>query len=282
MRKITGGIRDEVDRQNRDGRHGRRIGNGRGNGTHGIWRGLWTPSGSAATFVWFVSADGPATCRPILTRPMQRSLEPEILDSLPPTHPDALHNRRDLRLTNRIMRNHAWLLRTVPQLLRPGERALEIGAGDGTLAFGFARRGVPVDGLDLWPEPAGWPGDRTWHRADLRTFAGWDRYAVVFGNLIFHQFSNEDLHALGRQLAPVRAIVACEPERRRLSQRMFATFAPLLGANHVSLHDAHVSIAAGFIGGELPVALGLGADQWDVACETTWLGAYRMVAQRRK
>ena len=31
--------------------------------------------------------------------------------------------------------------------------------------------------------------------------------------------------------------------------------APLLGANHVSLHDAHVSIAAGFLGDELPRAL---------------------------
>ncbi len=50
---------------------------------------------------------------------MQRTPQPELLDSLPPQHPDALHNRRDLRLTNRVMGNHRWLIRTLPPLLRP-------------------------------------------------------------------------------------------------------------------------------------------------------------------
>ena len=56
---------------------------------------------------------------------------------------------------------------------------------------------------------------------------------------------------------------------------------PLLGANHVSLHDAHVSIAAGFRGDELPRALGLAATEWEIGCETTVLGVYRMIAVRR-
>jgi len=55
---------------------------------------------------------------------MPRILEPEILDSLPPDHPDALHNRRDLRLTNRLAGNFRWFARTLPRLVGPQQAAL--------------------------------------------------------------------------------------------------------------------------------------------------------------
>jgi hypothetical protein len=213
---------------------------------------------------------------------MQRNLEPELLDSLPHNHPDALHNRRDLRLINRVLGNHRWFGGVLPPLLRPHERALELGAGTGELGLLLARRGVAVDGLDLWPRPAAWPRAQEWHSADLRTFADYGRYAVIFGNLIFHQFSAAELRELGGKLPhSTRAIVACEPSRRRLSQILFRLIAPLFGANYVSLHDAHVSVAAGFRAGELPLALGLKSDAWDVRRSSTLLGAYRMVAIRR-
>lgn len=212
---------------------------------------------------------------------MERSLEPELLDALPPSHPDALHNRRDLRLTNIAMRNFAWARRTLPALVRPGERVLEVGAGTGELGRQLQAAGVPVDGLDLWPRPAEWPAHREWHRADIRRFDDWDQYPVVFGNLIFHQFSDVDLGEIGSRLARARVVVATEPMRRRSSQIAYAAIAPLLGANHVTLHDAHVSIAAGFRDHELPRALGLSGAGWDVRCVTTRMGAYRMVATRR-
>lgn len=212
---------------------------------------------------------------------MNRTVEPELLDALPPTHPDALHNRRDLRLTNGIMRNHHWFAKTMPPLVRPGERTLEIGAGDGRLAQRLARRGIAVDAIDLWPQPGAWPPEAAWHRVDVRDFDRWDDYAVVFGNLIFHQFSERDLAEFGQRMAGARVILACEPTRRRISQVMYRTLAPLLGANHVTLHDAHVSIAAGFVDDELPRVLGLDEKAWDVRCEMTHLGAYRMVALRR-
>jgi len=213
---------------------------------------------------------------------MRRQVQPEILDTLPPNHPDALHNRRDLRLTNGIMGNHRWFARTLPPLVRTGERILEIGAGDGALGLRLAARGVPVDGLDLWPRPGAWPAARAWHRTDLLKFGGFADYEVIIGNLIFHQFPADQLAALGRQLVrTARVIVACEPMRRRVSQVVFARLAPLLGANAVSLHDAHVSIAAGFCERELPEMLGLDASRWEVRCSTRPLGAYRMVAVRR-
>ena len=212
---------------------------------------------------------------------MERSLEPELLDALSPSHPDALHNRRDLRLTNIAMRNYAWARRTLPPLVRPGERVLEIGAGTGELGLQLHARGVPLDGLDLWPRPERWPAERAWHRTDIRAFDRWHDYAVVFGNLIFHQFSDPDLKALGAKCAHARVLVATEPMRRRSSQIAYAAIAPLLGANHVTLHDAHVSIAAGFQTDELPRALGLHPARWDLRHFTTRMGAYRLVAVRR-
>lgn len=213
---------------------------------------------------------------------MQRTLQPELLDSLSPDHPDAQHNRRDLRLTNRIVGTHRWLARMLPGLLRSGERALELGAGTGELGARLARSGCRADGLDLWPRPADWPADRNWHQADLIHFDGYAPYAMVFGNLIFHQFSDADLAALGEKLhRTARVIVACEPGRRRLSQVLYRSFGPVFGANHVSLHDAHVSIAAGFRGEELPRLLGLTPAGWNIDCGVTLLGIYRMVAVRR-
>jgi hypothetical protein len=213
---------------------------------------------------------------------MQRQHQPELLDSLPPHHPDALHSRRDLRLTNRILGNPRWFAQTLPPLLDPAETVLELGAGAGELARRLGRRGIAVDGLDLWPRPADWPAARSWHRADLRTFGAFDRYRAVIGNLIFHQFDDAELAALGRALrSAARVIVACEPGRRRISQMFFRAIGPLFGANRVTLHDGHVSIAAGFCGGELPRLLGLEPGEWNVRCTVTGLGAYRMVALRR-
>lgn len=213
---------------------------------------------------------------------MQRTLQPELLDSLPPDHPDALQNRRDLRLTNLVIGNYRWLKRCVPPLLREPETLLEIGAGTGELGIRLAQAGARVAGLDLWPRPAAWPAGAPWHREDLRTFAGYPEYPVIIGNLIFHQFSDAELGALGARLQRARVIVACEPFRRRISQVLYRAFAPLFGANHVSLHDAHVSIAAGFRGDELPQRLGLDPREWRIQCQSTLLGTYRMIAVRRE
>lgn len=213
---------------------------------------------------------------------MLRTLQPELLDSLPPDHSDAVHSRRDLRLINCAMGNHRWFARTLPPLLTPGDLALELGSGTGELAARLTSRGATVDGLDFVPHPVNWPPNRTWHTSDLRTFAGYDRYRAILANLILHHLTATELAALGAQLGrSARVILASEPKRSRTSQRLFAFVAPLLRANRVTLHDAHVSIAAGFRDNELPRALGLDPTRWDCHCSTTALGAYRMIALRR-
>ncbi|MDP3072542.1 MAG: hypothetical protein Q8N18_19770 [Opitutaceae bacterium] len=213
---------------------------------------------------------------------MRRTIQPEILDGLAPDHPDARHSRRDLRLTNALAGSHRWIARTLPSLLRPGERALELGAGTGELGARLAAAGVAIDGLDTWPRPAGWLAAQTWHRADLRTFTGYDAYAAIVGNLIFHHFTADELAALGATLRrQARVVVACEPARVRRAHTLFRLLAPLFGANHVTRHDARVSIAAGFRDDELARALGLAAPDWEVRSTTTLLGLHRLVAIRR-
>jgi hypothetical protein len=213
---------------------------------------------------------------------MQRILQPELLDSLPVDHPAALHNRRDLRLINKITGNDRWIARTLSRSLGKGERALELGAGTGDLGRRLHAKGVLADGLDLWPPPKNWPAAREWHVADLRSFQRYGQYGAVFGNLIFHQFSESDLAAVGAQLRQsVRVIVACEPARRRALQVLFRLFGSVIGANYVSLHDGHVSIAAGFRSHELARSLGLRDSEWDIRQTTSLLGMYRMVAERR-
>jgi SAM-dependent methyltransferase len=211
-----------------------------------------------------------------------RTVQAELLDSLPHDHPDACDNRRDLRRINAIMGNHRWLARALRAYARPGGSVLELGAGTGELARRLRRNGWRVDGLDRCPAPGAWPVEAQWHRADLRAFIGFDAYDVICGNLIFHQFSASELQAVGRRIQKrAQLILACEPARLLHSQRMFRLFAPLIGANHVSRHDAHVSIAAGFLGEELPRLLGLDPERWAWRCDTAFLGAYHLIAWRR-
>jgi len=212
---------------------------------------------------------------------MIRTLRPELLDSLPPEHPDAQGSRRDLRLINRVMGNHRWFERTLPALLQPGERVLELGSGEGDLGLRLAARGAPVDGLDLCPRPATWTTDRAWHAADVRTFSSFDDYPAIIGNLIFHQFSDDELSILGAHLRrSARVIVACEPLRCRRSQLLLSLLGPVVRANRVTRHDARVSVAAGFRPGELALRLGLTDGAWRISCSATTLGAVRMVAVR--
>lgn len=213
---------------------------------------------------------------------MQRTLTPEILDSLPSEDSRAKHSRRDLRIFNALLGGTSWLRRTVQSSVHPGERVLEIGAGSGELGASLTRRGFTTDALDVAPRPAAWPQNARWHQADALGFADWSDYHAVIGNLIFHHFDTDALRTMGTRMSPhIRVIIACEPARRRIFQRLFAMLCTIVGANDVSRHDGRVSIEAGFLGDELPCLLGLDAASWRWKVTTTLRGMYRMVAQRR-
>lgn len=214
---------------------------------------------------------------------MQRRLEPELLDSLPPESPEAIHSRRDLRLVNRAMGNAPWFEKTLARYARPGERVIELGSGTGELAARLRTAApVRVDGIDRIPPPPDWPAHARWHQADIQTFTGWAAYEVVVGNLILHHFDDDALRALGAAIRPhARLLIFSEPTRKRLNQFFWSCVAPLCGANHVTRHDGRVSIAAGFLDGELPRTLGLDPAAWSWEITQTRVGAHRLLAIRR-
>ncbi|HYC72070.1 MAG TPA: methyltransferase domain-containing protein [Opitutaceae bacterium] len=212
---------------------------------------------------------------------MHRTVEAELLDSLPPQAPAALRSRRDLGLINSVMGNRAWFRRVLPELTRPGERVLEIGAGDGGLARRLRPEVPHSDGLDLWPRPPDWPRTDRWHQEDVRQFRGWDAYAVVFGNLICHHFPDSTLAGLGAAIRRhARVFAASEPARGRRYQLLFSLLCPLIRAHEVTRHDGRASIAAGFADDELPRIMGFFSADWTCRVRTTPLGAYRLIALR--
>lgn len=212
---------------------------------------------------------------------LNRCLTPELLDSLSPECAEAAHSRRDLKLFNRVMGNPAWLRRTLPRVVRQRERVLEVGAGTGEVGLALSGLGLDWSGLDLVARPALWPASWGWHQSDIRTFSGWERYPVVVANLMLHHLENADLVAVGRQIdRHARAVVACEPARQRRWQWVFRGVCSLIRANHISRHDGHVSIAAGFRGAELPELLGLSPRRWRWTTTISARGVYRLVAQR--
>lgn len=214
---------------------------------------------------------------------MNRRLEPELLDSLPPDHPDAVHSRRDLLLVNRVMGNAQWFEKTLARHIRPGERVIELGSGTGELSARLRTVAPLVDGIDRVPAPSAWHASARWHQADIQTFTGWPAYSVIIGNLILHHFDDASLRKLGNAFGThARLLLFSEPTRKRLNQLMWNVTAPLCGANHVTRHDGRVSIAAGFRDDELPRALGLDPRAWRWTISRTWVGAYRLVAERRE
>ena len=218
---------------------------------------------------------------------LKRTVEPEILDSLPHDHPAALANRRDLRLVNACMGNHRWFERACARRVLPRDKVLEIGAGTGDLGLRLRGKalppGVAFTAMDLWPKPQQWPDDWEWLQTDLSSHTGYGRFSVIIANLILHQFSDEILRNLGRawREGSARLLLINEPARRPLHQWQLRFLHPL-GFHPVSRHDARVSVAAGFRRGELPGLLGLDPAAWSLSESETWLGACRLAAVRRE
>ena len=217
---------------------------------------------------------------------LQRTLTPEILDSLPEGHPDAEHNRRDLRLFNALMGNFGWLNRTLAKWVTHSTSILELGAGDGGLGAYLTRRNpaltdMQVTGLDLWSRPKSWPTHWDWRQEDITETAAYTSHPVVTGNMILHQFDSATLAKIGKQLNEhATLLVFNETARSRLSL-ILLPLTRLLGTNYVSNHDARVSVESGFCGDELPKLLGLDPCRWTWSTHKTLLGAYRFVGIRR-
>jgi hypothetical protein len=205
---------------------------------------------------------------------MERRLEPELLDSLPPEDPGAVRSRADLRRLNALMGHASIMARVLCSVLRDGStdqrprRFVDLGAGDGRFLLSVARRlgrewaETRAILLDRHPVVAretqaafkqlGWSVEIV--TADvfdwLPQLNGEDKGAFV-ANLFLHHFSDTDLAKLLELSAThSQCLVALEP--RRSARAWFGSWSlGLLGCNRVTRHDALVSVRAGFARTEL-------------------------------
>jgi hypothetical protein len=195
-----------------------------------------------------------------------RSVQSELLDQLPPTDARAVHSRRDLKRVNWWMGNAAILAAAVKDL-RP-HRIVELGAGDGTLLLDIANKIAPAWSgteailLDQHPivdqetlQRLSAMGLRP--RMETADALDWLKHApsnscdLILTNLFLHHFREADLTSLMHAAARVTSfLVAAEPRRNRQALAS-CQLLRLIGCNAITLHDAAVSVRAGFRGDEL-------------------------------
>ncbi len=199
---------------------------------------------------------------------MKRIVKTELLDTLPPDDPRAIHSRRDLQRVNDWMRNHVIMVEALQNALNrdaPGQ-ITELGAGDGNFLLQVAQK------LSLvWPNVTAMLIDlqKNVSEETLVAFAalGWRAEAVVadvfhwpktstpdgavIANLFLHHFEDAPLETL-LHLISQRANLFIALEPRRSSWSVFCSrLLWVIGCNDVTRHDAAISVRAGFSGQEL-------------------------------
>lgn len=227
---------------------------------------------------------------------IERVVEPELIDALPPTDPLAIRSRRDLRRVNAWMGNPKIMARALRQAFprNPPGRIAEIGAGDGELLLCVARllnwRSLNVTLVDrqdilksdtrarfkqMGCEVQPVKGDVfDWLQ---KPPAGTD---VIAANLFLHHFTDEQLRELFRAAAKTApAFIAVEP-RRTAPCLFFSRLLWFIGCNRVTRHDAVVSVRAGFAGSELSALWPASAD-WNLTEQPARFASHLFVAQRK-
>jgi hypothetical protein len=172
--------------------------------------------------------------------PSSRSVEKEWLDQLPAQDPRAVRSRADLRRVNALMGN----ARLIARHLGEARRIADLGGGDGSLMRSVERKLKRKLEVTIVDRVAGLEA------LEFLAAPGRPLDAIV-ANLFLHHLTEPELRrlfALAADRAPM--FIACEPRRSRLAlagSRLVWS----IGANHVTRHDAVVSVRAGFTGEEL-------------------------------
>lgn len=210
---------------------------------------------------------------------MESSIQPEVLDHLRAAVPASTPSVRELRKINAIMGNTRWLHDRLVDIIRPGERVLELGAGTGELA---QRWRSSWDALDLLPRPRHWPAGAKWHEQDVLQFREWASYPAIFCSLFLRQFSDAGLAQLGERIREhARVLIACEPVRGGAHQWLFSALCPALAGAQQEARGNRSNLPSGFRGEELAERMGFLSRHWRCRLHITWRGAYRFIAVRR-
>jgi len=222
---------------------------------------------------------------------MTRVVEPEILDQLPSADAAAARSRCDLARLNALM-GHARLIRK--HLAPDASRIIDLGAGDGTLllkvlqgAHSAIREVVLVDQQRILSETTLAAFRRLGIQPTVAVSDVCDWLAqqseaghtVIVANLFLHHFNPSALQRLlDLALTACDLFVACEP-RRGAWPRAAASLVGLVGCNHVTRHDAVVSVRAGFRDREL-TALWPDRAHWQIEERSAGLFSHLFVARR--
>jgi hypothetical protein len=225
---------------------------------------------------------------------MQRRVVPELLDTLPPGDPRAIHSRHDLRRVNGLMRNDAIMADALQTNFgETPKKIIELGAGDGDFLLRVARKMSP-----RWPRVKATLLDlqKNVSRETEEAFAklGWSAEVVVadvfdqpdisaeviVANLFLHHFENEQLGRLLMRVSnQTNLFVAVEP--RRAAWPLFCSrMLWAIGCNDVTQHDAVVSVRAGFNGTELS-QLWPDPHNWELSERAVGAFSHRFIARRK-
>jgi hypothetical protein len=219
---------------------------------------------------------------------MERVLEPEWLDELPPEDQRALRSRGDLARINALMGN-ARLIAHALQPLPANARVADLGAGDGRLMLRVARvlgrPGIELTLVDRVPAPLPSFEEFQWNaRAAIHEVQDFlkrpgERFDAMVANLFLHHFDDAELREL-LALAAERCtlFIACEPRRSAFALQA-SRLLWLLGCNDVTRHDAVISVRAGFRGDELSRLWPRGT-QWRLSERAAWPFSHLFVARR--
>ncbi len=177
-----------------------------------------------------------------------------------------MRSRADLRRLNWWMRNERHVLAAIRSLTQVPTTILEAGSGDGTFLLKIARRlnwkhRVRLIMLDMQPvisqetlyafREIGWETEVCAQRIQDWLEERSEGLDLVLGNLFWHHLSDQELRDCFGRIAQVsRAFIACEPRRWRPAQ-ISTRLLWAIGCSAVTLHDARVSVDAGFSGQEL-------------------------------
>ena len=222
---------------------------------------------------------------------MERVVEPEWLDELAPDEASAVGSRRDLRRINWFMNSAGILARALRNVRKPN-RVLDLGCGDGALAWKIAQnlgwRGVEFLLLDrnvsiaedIRESFSALDCSITPVRRDvLQGLADIGAVDAAFANLFLHHFKDSELQRLlSDASALTNLLVACEP--RRSAVALFGSRCiGLLGCNAVTRHDAIASVRAGFRDAELS-RLWTARAGWSLSERPAGLFSHLLTAQK--
>jgi hypothetical protein len=201
---------------------------------------------------------------------MQRRVEPELLDTLPPDDRRAIRSRKDLHRINAFMGNTQIIAKELRGMFNgtSPKNIVDIGAGDGLLMLGVAKEiarkwnGPTVRFVDRQSivsqqtlaalETLGWRAAVS--QADILDWfeqPSGEQVDVMIANLFLHHFTDGQLSKLLARISErVRAFIAVEPRRWGWAL-FFSRLVGLIGCSSVTRHDALASVRAGFAGQEL-------------------------------